>query len=86
MLEELGHHPRPGATSPTWSSAARRTTAIPQPDEIEACRPYLEQQLDLIDPKVVVTLGKFAGQLLLDTKDGHHQAARASATRSATAC
>ena len=33
----------------------------PQPDEIDACRPYLEQQLELIDPKVVVTLGKFAG-------------------------
>jgi DNA polymerase len=42
----------------------------PERDEIETCRPYLEQQLELIDPKVVVTLGNFAAQLLLGTKDG----------------
>lgn len=42
----------------------------PEPDEIETCRPYLEQQLELIDPKVVVTLGNFAAQLLLGTKRG----------------
>jgi uracil-DNA glycosylase family 4 len=42
----------------------------PLPDEIAACRPYLEAQLDLISPRVVVTLGKFAGQLLLDSKVG----------------
>ncbi len=42
----------------------------PEPDEISSCNPWLEQQLDLIDPKVIVTLGKFASQLLLDTKQG----------------
>ena len=42
----------------------------PRPDEIESCRPYLEQQLELIDPRVVVTLGNFAAKLLLDTKTG----------------
>jgi DNA polymerase len=42
----------------------------PQPGEIDACRPYLARQIELIDPKVVVTLGKFAGQLLLDSKVG----------------
>jgi uracil-DNA glycosylase len=42
----------------------------PERDEIDSCRPYLEQQLELIDPTVVVTLGKFAAQLLLDTKEG----------------
>jgi uracil-DNA glycosylase family 4 len=42
----------------------------PRPEEIVACRPYLEQQLDLIAPKVLVTLGKFAGQLLLDSTVG----------------
>jgi DNA polymerase len=41
----------------------------PEPDEIAMCRPWLEQQLDLIDPKAVVTLGKFAAQLLLDSKE-----------------
>jgi uracil-DNA glycosylase family 4 len=42
----------------------------PKPDEIASCRPYLEQQLDLIAPSVLVTLGKFAGQLLLDSTVG----------------
>ena len=42
----------------------------PLPAEIEACRPYLTGQLERIDPKVVVTLGKFAGQLLLQSKVG----------------
>jgi DNA polymerase len=36
----------------------------PQPDEIEACRPYLFEQIRLIEPKVVCTLGNFATKLL----------------------
>ena len=42
----------------------------PQPLEIDSCRPYLEAQLELIAPRVVVTLGNFATKLLLDTKVG----------------
>jgi uracil-DNA glycosylase len=42
----------------------------PLPAEIEACRPWLEAQLDLIDPKVVVSLGNFSSKLLLGTKEG----------------
>lgn len=42
----------------------------PLPDEISSCRPFLEQQLDLIAPKVVVTLGNFSTKLLLQTTDG----------------
>ena len=42
----------------------------PKPDEIAACRPWLEEQLELIDPTVVVTLGNFAARLLLDTDIG----------------
>lgn len=42
----------------------------PLPDEIELCRPYLERQLELIAPKVVVTLGNFATRLLLGTTEG----------------
>lgn len=32
----------------------------PQPDEIEACRPYLDRQIELIHPEMVVTLGRFS--------------------------
>lgn len=42
----------------------------PRPEEVAACRPYLEQQIDLIDPAVIVTLGNFATKLLLDTDTG----------------
>jgi uracil-DNA glycosylase len=42
----------------------------PLPAEIEACAPYLEGQLEFIDPSVVVTLGNFATKLLLQTKEG----------------
>ncbi|MEX2256944.1 MAG: uracil-DNA glycosylase [Acidimicrobiia bacterium] len=42
----------------------------PLPLEIATCRPYLEAQLDLLQPSVVVTLGNFATKLLLDTTTG----------------
>jgi DNA polymerase len=42
----------------------------PMPDEIASCRPFLEQQVDVIKPKVIVTLGNFATKLLLDTTEG----------------
>jgi len=32
----------------------------PLPDEIEACKPFLNQQIELIQPKLVVTLGRFS--------------------------
>lgn len=38
----------------------------PQPDEIESCRPYLMEQLELVNPRVVVTLGNFATRVILD--------------------
>ncbi len=42
----------------------------PRPDEIEACHPYLDTQIELIAPRVVITLGNFAMRLLLGTTDG----------------
>lgn len=32
----------------------------PLPDEIEACQPFLDRQIELIQPKIVVTLGRFS--------------------------
>ncbi len=32
----------------------------PKPEEVEACRPFLERQLVIIDPKVIVTLGRYS--------------------------
>ena len=42
----------------------------PQPSEIEACEPYLFQQVELIEPLVVCTLGNFATKLLRDDSTG----------------
>jgi len=39
----------------------------PEPDEIAACQPFLFRQIETISPKVVVALGKFAAQTLLET-------------------
>lgn len=41
----------------------------PEPDEIQACSPFLHQQVDAIRPKVIVALGKFAAQTLLQTEE-----------------
>ncbi len=32
----------------------------PQPEEMEACRPYLDRQIELIQPKVIITISRFA--------------------------
>ncbi|MFQ5966585.1 MAG: uracil-DNA glycosylase [Acidimicrobiia bacterium] len=42
----------------------------PRQDEIDACKHYLADQIRLIDPKVVVTLGNFSSKLLLKEDSG----------------
>jgi len=37
----------------------------PLPEEIEACRPYLDRQIELIRPKLTVTLGRFSMNLFM---------------------
>ena len=39
----------------------------PEPDEVEQCEPFLFRQIDIIKPRVIVALGKFAAQCLLKT-------------------
>jgi uracil-DNA glycosylase family 4 len=41
----------------------------PEPVEVAACHPFLEEQIRLIAPKVVVTLGTFAAQVILETDE-----------------
>lgn len=41
----------------------------PEPDEVASCEPFLFRQIDVIKPKVIVPLGKFAAQSLLKTTD-----------------
>jgi uracil-DNA glycosylase len=39
----------------------------PRPEEAQACRGYLERQIDLVDPSLVVAVGRIAAQRLLET-------------------
>jgi DNA polymerase len=41
----------------------------PESDEVAACRPYLLAQIELIQPKLILALGRFAAQSLLDTDE-----------------
>ena len=44
----------------------------PQPDEIAACRPFLARQIDAVKPRIIVTLGRPAAHLVLDTSAPIH--------------
>jgi DNA polymerase len=41
----------------------------PLPEEVEVCKPYLDKQLKLINPKLILLLGKVASESLLKTKE-----------------
>ena len=55
-------------SSPTSSSIVRPGTVNPLPEEVTACSPYLVRQIELVRPKVILALGTFAAQTLLETK------------------
>ncbi|MHA6878860.1 uracil-DNA glycosylase [Ralstonia pseudosolanacearum] len=40
----------------------------PEPDEVAMCDPYLKRQIALIKPRVIIVLGRFAAQSLLQTQ------------------
>jgi len=40
----------------------------PEPDEVASCEPFLKKQIELVRPEVIVALGKFAVQTLLQSK------------------
>ena len=42
---------------------------IPQPDEVATCLPYLARQIELIQPKIIVALGRIAATTLLGCDD-----------------
>jgi uracil-DNA glycosylase family 4 len=42
----------------------------PQPIEIESCQPYTYRQVELIEPRVIATLGNFATKLLTGSRTG----------------
>jgi DNA polymerase len=41
----------------------------PHVDEIEQCRPYLQRQIALVQPKIIIAVGRIAAQTLLETTE-----------------
>lgn len=50
-----------------WRPPGNRT---PTPEEAQICRPFLERQIELVAPELVLTLGGPAAKAILDTPDG----------------
>lgn len=50
-----------------WRPPGNRT---PTPQEFAICRPFIERQIALADPEILVCLGGASAQALLETKDG----------------
>ncbi len=46
------------STSPTCSSAGRPGNRTPEPPEVDACLPYLDRQIELLRPRLIVALGQ----------------------------
>jgi uracil-DNA glycosylase len=42
----------------------------PRIEEIDTCKGYLSRQIEIIDPEIICTMGKFSTQLILDTGQG----------------
>ena len=70
MAEEIGVSRSHGVYIANTLKCRPPGNRDPEPTEIESCRPYLEQQIDLIAPKVIVTLGNFATKVLLGRTEG----------------
>jgi uracil-DNA glycosylase len=84
-VEDITDHPRPDTTFFCIDVAGTHNFVTaggvvhncrppgnrdPQPLEIESCHPYLVEQVRLIEPKVVCTLGNFATKLLTGSRTG----------------
>jgi DNA polymerase len=77
MLASIGLAREPAAAG---AAPARETVYIanvikcrppgnrnPEPAEVAACAPFLQRQIELLQPRLIVVMGRFAAQALLDT-------------------
>jgi DNA polymerase len=74
LLDELLHEIGMDRTSDAFIANVLKSrppgNRDPQPEEIQACQPYLERQIQLIEPRVICTLGNFATKLLTGSPTG----------------
>lgn len=67
MLRSIGHSRRDNTFIANVVKCRPPGNRDPETDEVEACRPYLDQQIRLVKPKLIVGLGRIAAQRLLNT-------------------
>jgi DNA polymerase len=65
MLAALGLDRRRGVYIANVLKCRPPNNRTPEPLEVDACRPYLERQIALIEPRLVVALGRSAASTLL---------------------
>lgn len=67
MLEAVGKSRRKNVFIANVVKCRPPGNRDPESDEIAACAPYLERQLSLAQPRLILAVGKFAGQQVLNT-------------------
>ena len=66
MLAAIGLSRRKGVYIANVLKCRPPNNRTPEPLEVEACRPYLTRQIELIEPRIIVALGKSAASTLLN--------------------
>ncbi|AXQ31734.1 uracil-DNA glycosylase [Solimonas sp. K1W22B-7] len=67
MLKAIGHSRRDNTYIANVVKCRPPGNRDPETDEVESCRPYLEQQIRLVKPRLIVGLGRIAAQRLLNS-------------------
>ncbi|MGH8506414.1 MAG: uracil-DNA glycosylase [Stenotrophobium sp.] len=69
LLKSIGHSRKDNVFIANVVKCRPPGNRDPAPDEAEACRPFLERQIQLVKPKLIVALGRIAAQRLLQTDE-----------------
>ena len=71
MLESIGRSRRIDAGQPVFIANVLKCrppgNRNPQPNEVAACEPFLQRQIELLRPQLVLVMGRFAAQSVLHT-------------------
>ena len=81
MLAAIGLGREPAGVGPSGTQTGPESVYIanvikcrppgnrnPQPSEVAACKPFLQRQIELLQPRIIVVMGRFAAQALLATE------------------
>jgi uracil-DNA glycosylase family 4 len=69
MLAAVGVSRRKGAYLSNVLQCRAPDGRNPEPHEIAACAPFLRRQVQLLRPRIIVAMGRFAAQALLQTSE-----------------